>query len=74
MAQFPGCPFVVSGTGHMEQFAGCLNRKPVFLMLSLIHIYYGATITCYTKTSNLTNHKEADFTLLPLYRPPPHVV
>ena len=32
MAQFPGCPFVVSGTGHMEQFAGCLNRKPVFLM------------------------------------------
>lgn len=24
---------------------------------------------CYTKTGNLTNHKEADFTLLPLYSP-----
>ena len=32
VAQFPGCPFVVSGTGHMDQFASCLNRKPVFLM------------------------------------------
>ena len=30
VAQLPGCPFVVSRTGHMEQFAGCLNRKPVF--------------------------------------------
>ena len=30
VAQLPGCPFVVSRMGHMEQFAGCLNRKPVF--------------------------------------------
>lgn len=25
---------------------------------------------CYTKTSNITNHKEADFTVLPLYSQP----
>ena len=29
----------------------------------------GSGSRCYTKTGNLTNHKEADFTLLPLYSP-----
>lgn len=31
VAQLPRCPFVVSRTSHMEQSAGCLNWKPVFL-------------------------------------------
>ena len=30
--------------------------------------------SCYTKNGDLTDHKEADLTLLPLYRQPPHVV
>ena len=30
--------------------------------------------SCYTKTGNMTGHKEAVLTLLPLYRQPPHVV
>ena len=30
----------------------------------------GSGSRCYTKTGNLTNHKEADFALLPLYSPP----
>ena len=34
----------------------------------------GSGSRCYTKTGNLTNHKEADFTLLPLYSPPCSVV
>ena len=29
-AQFSGCPFVVGRTGHMEQFTGKFNRKPLF--------------------------------------------
>ena len=34
----------------------------------------GSGSRCYTKTGNLTNHKEADLTLLPLYSPPYSVV
>lgn len=34
----------------------------------------GSGSRCYTKIGNLTNHKEADFTLLPLYSPPYSVV
>ena len=34
----------------------------------------GSGSRCYTKIGNLTNHKEADFTLLPLYSPPCSVV
>ena len=32
VAQFPRSPFVVSGTGYMQQFTGRVNRKPLFLM------------------------------------------
>jgi len=32
------------------------------------------TINRYTKIGNFTNHKESDFTLLPLYSPPYSVV
>ena len=34
----------------------------------------GSRSRCYTKIGNLTNHKEADFTHLPLYSPPYSVV
>ncbi len=34
----------------------------------------GSGSRCYTKTSNITNHKEADLQLLPLYSQPAAVV
>ena len=34
-AQFPGSPFVVGGTGYMEQFAGRFDGIPLLLMALL---------------------------------------
>lgn len=31
-ALFSRCPFVVSGTGYMEQFASCFNGKSLLLV------------------------------------------
>ena len=35
VAQLSRSPFVVSRTGYMKQFAGCLNRKSLFFMALL---------------------------------------
>ena len=42
-AQLPASPFVVGGAGHMELFAGCFDRIPLFLM-ALLNGYINLTL------------------------------
>ena len=58
-----------------------LNYAPFWIVRTLADRYDNEylhnkmkTINCYKKNDNLTNYKEADLTLSPLYRQPPHVV
>ena len=66
----------------LEEISGVLtsglSKVVINLLASIKDVYkrqgIGSGSRCYTKIGNLTNHKEADFTHLPLYSPPYSVV